>query len=429
MGRAGSPSSHSWGTGMTTVAGGRDGLHVEGFRTGSARVARAFAGTATAPAWLGAVVLAAVLAAVWGVSLLSGGSQTPVPHLFYVPIVLAAVPFGVRGTLVVAVVATILAGPLLPLDTASGEAQQPSFWLIRGAMYVAVGGVASFAMAVHEKGYTQRLAGELRNALVRRPGGATEVDQGIVPLVREVLETRAFTSVFQPIYSLADGKLSGVEALTRFHAEPYRTPDVWFAAAHAVGLGTELELAALEAALEAATDLPSDVGISLNASPTTLGDPRFLELVRRTGDRRVTVEVTEHHVVEDYPVLSSQIDALRAAGARLAVDDAGAGVASLQHIVQLAPDVIKLDMSLTQQLEGSPVRRALAGALIDFAEHSGAQLVVEGIEDVDDLRIWSSLGAHAAQGYLIGRPGPLPHPDTSTTITTLRPTTEARATS
>src|SRR5690606_17744207 len=115
-------------------------------------------------------------------------------------------------------------------------------------------------------------------------------------------------------------------------------------------------------------DLPDAVAISLNASPTVVGDPRFLDLLGRLDGRAVTVEVTEHAVVEDYPVLADHVRALRETGALLAVDDAGAGVASLQHIVQLAPDSIKLDMSLTQQVGESPLRRALAGTLIDFAE-------------------------------------------------------------
>lgn len=384
------------------------------------RLARASMSTVHIPAWLSAVVLAAFLAAVWGVSVIAGGSQTPVPHLFYVPIVLASLPFGFRGVLVTAVVATALAGPLLPLDTTTGEAQQPSYWIIRGAMYLAVGAIASLAMAVHERSYTERLTDELRSAIVRPLGGATRVDHALMPLVREVIDRKLFETVFQPIYSLADGRLLAVEALTRFRMEPYRSPDQWFAAAEAVGLGHELELATLEVAVAHADDLPDAVAISLNASPTVVGDPRFLDLLGRLDGRAVTVEVTEHAVVEDYPVLADHVRALRETGALLAVDDAGAGVASLQHIVQLAPDIIKLDMSLTQQVGESPLRRALAGTLIDFAERSGAKLVVEGIESVDDLRTWAELGAHAVQGYLVGRPGPLPAAPVSTKVATLQ---------
>ncbi len=383
------------------------------------RLARTALSTAHVPTWLSAVVLAAILAAVWGVAVVAGGSQTPVPHLFYVPIVLAALPFGFRGVLVTAAIATVLAGPLLPLDTVTGETQQPSYWLIRGAMFLAVGAIASLAMAVHERSYTERLTGELRSAIVRPLGGSTRVEHELLPLVQDVVSRRMFEPVFQPIYSLADGRLLAVEALTRFRMEPYRPPDAWFAAAEAVGLGRDLELATLAASVERAEGLPEGTALSLNASPAMVGDPRFLELLAGLDGRRITVEVTEHAVVEDYPVLARQVRALRETGALLAVDDAGAGVASLQHIVQLAPDIIKLDMSLTQQVDESPLRRALAGTLIEFAERSGAQLVVEGIEAPADLRTWAALGAHAAQGYLIGRPGPLPVPAHSPEIAAL----------
>ncbi len=124
----------------------------------------------------------------------------------------------------------------------------------------------------------------------------------------------------------------------------------------------------------------------------------------------MTVEITEHAGIEDYDVLAARIEALRRAGIRIAVDDAGAGVASLRHIVQLAPHVIKLDISLTQGVATSPLRRALAGSLIEFAQQTGAQLLVEGIEDAEDLAIWTASARTPAQGYLIGRPSALPVP-------------------
>ncbi|MBX9246176.1 EAL domain-containing protein, partial [Actinotalea ferrariae] len=189
--------------------------------------------------------------------------------------------------------------------------------------------------------------------------------------------------------------------------EPYRTPDRWFAAAHAEGRGVELELLAIETALDGARGLAGEIDLSVNASPATLGDARLHALLTSVG-RRVVIEITEHAVIEDYPLLQGSVAQLRALGAKIAVDDAGAGFASLRHVVQLAPDTIKLDMSLTQDLAASPLRRALAGALIEFAHTSGADLVVEGIEEQADLSAWSGLGAYAVQGYLVGRPGPLP---------------------
>ncbi len=93
---------------------------------------------------------------------------------------------------------------------------------------------------------------------------------------------------------------------------------------------------------------------------------------------------------------------------RIAVDDAGAGFASLRHIVRLSPDIIKLDISLTQHIREDPVLRALAAALVQFAHQTGTELIAEGIETTADLAAWQDLGAHAAQGYLLARPAGLP---------------------
>lgn len=214
--------------------------------------------------------------------------------------------------------------------------------------------------------------------------------------------------VFQPIYALDDGRLLAVEALARFHGQPPAPPDVWFAHAAQVGLGCELELAAIEAALAGSTGLPGGIGLSVNCSPQLLIDQRLIDLLDHHPGRPLIVEVTEHELIDDYLQLDGALAALRLRGVELAVDDAGAGFASLRHIVRLAPDYIKLDRSLTQDLHHDPIRRPLADCLIQFAHRIGSRIVAEGIETPADLATWRELGAHAAQGFLLGRPGALP---------------------
>ena len=371
------------------------------------------------PGWLAAIILAATLALFWVVVYQSGGTQRAMPHLFYIPIILAVLPFGLWGSSVTALIAAVLCGPLMPLNVLTGEAQQTGSWVFRGAMFLLIGAAAYLSIAVRGRVSEHHLSTEVRNAITRDASAATEVDEALIPLIEGVLKTRQFHPVFQPVYSLADGALLGVEALTRFDVEPYRTPDRWFAAAALSGHGIDLEIAAIEEALEGTVDLPRDVVLSVNASPTTLGDPRLLDLVRST-DRQLVVEITEHAVVEDYHLLQHTVHDLRALGVRIAVDDAGAGISSLRHIVQLGPDTIKLDISLTQGVASSALRRALAGALIEFAQRSGAQLIVEGIEEIGDLTTWTAMGADAVQGFLVGRPGPLPVAANSALISALR---------
>lgn len=362
---------------------------------------------AAMPSWVAALLLVVLLAVCWIATYASGGSQRALPHLFYIPILASVLPFGWRGTMATALAAALLCGPIMPLSTVTGEPQQTGSWLFRGAMFLLIGAAAAFARTLRDRLVEHQLSDEVASAM-NRSSAEQVVDESLVPLVPGVLESGRFHPVFQPVYSLDDGRLVAVEALTRFDAEPARTPDVWFRAAERAGLGTDLEIAAIARALEALDGLPTDVAVSLNASPTTLGDPKLHALLAEHRSRPLVLEITEHAMVEDYHLLLGIVDELRALGVRIAVDDAGAGFASLQHIVQLSPETIKLDISLTQGVGASPLRRALAGALIDFAQRTGAQLVVEGIEEVSDLTTWSALGAHAAQGYLIGRPGPLP---------------------
>jgi EAL domain-containing protein (putative c-di-GMP-specific phosphodiesterase class I) len=269
----------------------------------------------------------------------------------------------------------------------------------------------------HERGLAAKLEEELALAAeaTEAAAGATGAEEPVAEAgaawtrVRAVLAQDRFHPVFQPIYSLADGRLVTVEALTRFTVEPVRPPDVWFAEAHAVGLGIELELAALRAALREGEELPAGVELAVNLSPGVLVDPRVhAELTGRGREQPLVVEVTEHAAVDDYPRLTAVLDQLRTAGVRVAVDDAGAGFASLRHVVRLAPDILKLDRTLTRDVHVDPVQRSLATCLAAFARQTGTQLVAEGVEHPDELAIWQELGADAAQGYLLGRPGPLP---------------------
>ncbi|HQY34579.1 EAL domain-containing protein [Actinotalea sp.] len=356
------------------------------------------------PAW---ALLAALLAVTWLVVWSTGGTLGTSSHLLSLPIIAAALRFGLRGAVVTALVAGVLCGPLMPLDTVAGEPQDLRAWVTRTVVLVAVGAFVSFALRSRQRLDEAHLTQEVRETLARPVRGRAH-DASLVGRIDGVMAARAFHPVYQPVYSLADGTLLQVEALTRFDSEPYRSPDQWFAAAALAGRGAELEIAAVAVAIEHSHTLPLGVALSVNASPHTLGDPRLLALLTSAGRRQMIVEVTEHSVVADYEGLLERVAALRALGVRIAVDDAGAGISSLRHIVQLAPDIIKLDMSLTQDVGASPLRRALAASIVEFADRTGAQLLVEGIETVEDLLAWTRIGAHAVQGYLVGSPADLP---------------------
>jgi len=227
-------------------------------------------------------------------------------------------------------------------------------------------------------------------------------------VIRVTLANQEFESVFQPIVELGSGGVVGAEALTRFETTPKRPPDVWFAEAREVGLGVELEMAALRSSLSQLGRLPAGLYLSLNASPDTMMSEEFRDALRGAPAERVVLELTEHESVEDYELLETTVNSLRSQGVRLAVDDAGAGFSSFRHILKLRPDIIKLDVALTRGIDGDPARRALGSAMLTFGlDAYNAAIVAEGIETEAEFKTLRGLGCRFGQGYYLGRPGRL----------------------
>jgi EAL domain-containing protein (putative c-di-GMP-specific phosphodiesterase class I) len=213
--------------------------------------------------------------------------------------------------------------------------------------------------------------------------------------------------VYQPIWQLTDRRPIGFEALARFTAEPLRSPDQWFAEAAAIGLGPELELAAIETAIAGLASLPAPLYLALNASPATVVDPRLARLLERFPLERLVLEITEHDAIADVDAINAALAPLRARKMRLAVDDAGAGYSGLQQILCLKPDLIKLDRALIQDIHRDPAKRSLAVALASFARATDSQIVAEGVETEAELEMLRAAGIENIQGYLLGRPMPL----------------------
>jgi len=237
---------------------------------------------------------------------------------------------------------------------------------------------------------------------------AQEAQRQRVANIRAVLEHRRFNMVFQPIVELATNHVVGFEALARFSDEPIRPPDEWFADAEMVGFSIDLEIAAIALALADLEHLPIDAYLSVNVSPVTTISERLVPVLLGTAPERIVLEITEHAPVGDYERLNSALKPLRKHGVRLAIDDAGAGFASLRHILRLEPDLIKLDISLTQHIDTDRSRRALAQGLISFGAEMGSKLIGEGVETATELATLQSLGVPYAQGYFLGRPAALP---------------------
>jgi EAL domain-containing protein (putative c-di-GMP-specific phosphodiesterase class I) len=224
--------------------------------------------------------------------------------------------------------------------------------------------------------------------------------------IAALLERDRLTVELQPIFDLQKQERIGFEVLARFHVTPSRSPAEWFDAATAVGLGAELELLAVRSALDVLAQLPSETTLAINVSPPVAASDALLELVAPFAER-VVLEVTEHDRIEDYECLEAALERLRECGARIAVDDVGAGFASLRHILGLSPDIVKLDLSLTRDIDSDPARRALAAALVAFSREIDATIAAEGIESPAELDLLRELGIDYGQGFYLGPPQPL----------------------
>ena len=227
--------------------------------------------------------------------------------------------------------------------------------------------------------------------------------------IEQVLQSGSIRMVFQPIVELGSGLTVGYEALARFDQDD-RPPNEWFHDAEAVGLGVELEVAAVAAAVRELAQLPESAFLALNVSPAAATAPELAAVLAPQPPDRLVLEITEHAPVRDY---DSLVATLAQIGPRLriAVDDAGAGFASLQHILRLRPHIIKLDIALVRGIDRDPIKRALASSLVTFSREIGSTIIAEGIETEGEMTALISLGVAWGQGFHLGRPAELSNSD------------------
>jgi len=227
-------------------------------------------------------------------------------------------------------------------------------------------------------------------------------------LIRAVIDGARFRPVFQPVVDLATGEVVGYEALTRF--ADGRRPDVVFEDAHDVGLGVGLETACASAAVLGARGLPAGTWLAVNLSPASVISGA-VGAMAEAADRPLVIEITEHVEVESYAAVRTAIRGCPEV--RLSVDDAGAGYASLRHILELRPDFVKLDIGLVRHIDSDPARQALAAGLRHYAQQTRTVLIAEGVETPAERDVLQRLGIPLAQGYLCGHPEPVPPGDGS----------------
>ena len=222
-----------------------------------------------------------------------------------------------------------------------------------------------------------------------------------------IMQRKAFSSVFQPIVGLVDRSPFAFEALTRFHdGSP---PDRRMVEAEAVGMGLRLEAATLALSLKSVRLMPTGTALALNVSPALILEGRTLKRLLGPIRQAVTLEVTEHRQIVDYEAVREGLRDLPAT-VGLAIDDAGAGFASLRHVIELRPDYVKLDRGLVSGVDGDLARRAVVAGMVQFARNAGCSLIAEGVETEAEHETLLELGVENGQGYLYGRPSTFAQP-------------------
>lgn len=253
--------------------------------------------------------------------------------------------------------------------------------------------------------YCAKSDGEPRDCLYEPDeGGAPRRTSDRVTIAALLELPDAIVPVFQPIVSLSTGEVLGYEALARFPHPPARRPDEWFELARACGLGPELEAhAAREALLPRVR--PAGTYLAFNLSPSALASPEVAAVLPEDLTD-IVLEITAGHGLVDYEPLVDQLASLRARGARIAIDDAGADYSGLRHVMRVAPDIIKLDRALVADVDSDPVKAALVDSYVRFASRTGAVVCAEGVETTEELRALTALDVGCAQGFGLGRPAP-----------------------
>lgn len=248
-----------------------------------------------------------------------------------------------------------------------------------------------------------RKMAELIGTLMEMPLGPTKIPTDQRDGIRRMVAERDFEIVFQAVHSVSTGEVLGVEALARFPCEPFR-PDLVFAEAALLGLDIELETAVIARALSLVPQLPDDVFVAVNISPSAVLRTEWTELLAEVDPSRLVLEITEHDAVENYDALDDVLEACRARGMRVAVDDVGAGFSSFSHVLELTPEFIKIDHSITRNIDADDARRHLAQSIAEFAAQIGATVIAEGVETQGELDALGAAGIPWAQGFYLSRP-------------------------
>ncbi len=345
---------------------------------------------------MSSVIVVTVVAIITMAIILNGGAPTPLGHLYYVPILYVAARHGRLGAFLVATLSGLAMGPLMPVTNDTAGIDE---WGTRLAIYILVGQVAAWL--------------------------TLQDPRPLDLIVRDVIMSRDLRSSvrhgrikvhYQPLVSLREGEVIGVEALCRWNDKRGQTvpPSVFIPAAEHTGailaLGREVLRIATKQSNEWAASQGNGMAINVNVSALQLGDPGFVselsDVVGSASERpyRLCIEITETAIIADPEAALATLNELRKMGALIALDDFGTGQSSLAYLAALPIDIIKIDQAFVASVDTDSTHRALVSAVIHLASSLGALTIAEGIETPGQLHVLRELGCDIGQGYYFGRP-------------------------
>lgn len=233
-------------------------------------------------------------------------------------------------------------------------------------------------------------------------------------IIKRILEECHIQTLFQPLLDAEHQQALGYEALSRGPSDsPLHSPIELFHQAKMAQRLADMELLCLRLAIQGFAVQKLTGKLFINLSPSVLlecGVSPIRDACRQHGlaTHRVVIELTEHHPVASWQDMTHQVDQLRQAGFLVAIDDLGAGNSGLRLWSELRPDFVKLDHYFAANLDSDTTKRQFVASMLDLATNLGCQLILEGVEQQEEYDALRRLGIRYCQGYLLGKPAPLP---------------------
>ena len=229
----------------------------------------------------------------------------------------------------------------------------------------------------------------------------------------KIIEEKGVRLLAQPIIDVSSNEIKAWEMLSRGPVgTALESPLPLFSVARQTGMLFDLELIVLEKAFKQIVETGCQQRVFINFTPMTLGNPRFIKAITRMllkyseiNPNRIIFEITERDSIDEVMFFIGNIKKLRSFGFKIAIDDTGAGYASLHTINKIMPDIIKIDRSVIQDIDTNKVKESMLKGLLLIAKETGSLVVAEGIENEGEAAVLSRNKVDLAQGYFYAKPG------------------------